>query len=99
MLLAGNTISVIRNVFAVLYLITVLSICLMIVFENRNPVKTLAWLLVILLVPVAGVVIYVLFGRYYRKQKIYSRKGLADSKTACRTCEPSGWDAAQGAGR
>jgi cardiolipin synthase len=80
MLLAGTTISVLRNVFAVLYLITVLSICLMIVFENRNPVKTLAWLLVILLVPIAGVVIYVLFGRYYRKQKIYSRKGLADSK-------------------
>jgi len=80
MLLAGNTISVLWNVLAVLYLITVFSICLMIVFENRNPVKTLAWLLVILLVPVAGVVIYVLFGRYYRKQKIYSRKGMADSR-------------------
>lgn len=80
MLLAGNTISVLRNVLAVLYLITVFSICLMIVFENRNPVKTLAWLLVILFVPIAGVIVYVLFGRYYRKQKIYSRKGLADSK-------------------
>jgi cardiolipin synthase len=80
MLLAGNTIFVLRNVLAVLYLITVFSISLMIVFENRNPVKTLAWLLVILLVPVAGVVIYVLFGRYYRKQKIYSRKGMADSR-------------------
>ncbi len=65
---------------AVLYLITVFSICLMIVFENRNPVKTLAWILVILFVPFAGVIIYMLFGRYYRKQKIYSRKGLADSR-------------------
>ncbi|MFN2313018.1 MAG: cardiolipin synthase [Bacteroidales bacterium] len=80
MLLAGNTISVIWNVLAVLYLITVFSICLMIVFENRNPVKTLAWLLVIVLVPVAGVIIYVLFGRYYRKQKIYSRKSMIDSR-------------------
>lgn len=80
MLLAGNIIFVLRNVLAVLYLITVFSISLMIVFENRNPVKTLAWLLVILLVPVAGVIIYVLFGRYYRKQKIYSRKGMADSR-------------------
>ncbi len=80
MLLTGNPISVLWNVLAVLYLITVFSICLMIVFENRNPVKTLAWILVILLVPVAGVVIYVLFGRYYRKQKIYSRKGMTDSR-------------------
>ncbi|MFZ2338241.1 MAG: cardiolipin synthase [Bacteroidales bacterium] len=80
MLLAGNTISVLWNVLSVLYLITVFSICLMIVSENRNPVKTLAWILVILFVPFAGVIIYMLFGRYYRKQKIYSRKGMADSR-------------------
>jgi len=79
MLLAGNIVSVLKSVFAVLYLITVFSICLMIVFENRNPVKTLAWLLVILFVPVAGLVIYIVFGRNYRKQKIFSKKSHADS--------------------
>ncbi|MCK7531207.1 MAG: PLDc N-terminal domain-containing protein [Marinilabiliales bacterium] len=62
----------------------------MIVFENRNPVKTLSWLLVILFVPVAGVIIYGLFGRNYRKQKIYSRKSLADSAQACLPCQPAG---------
>ncbi len=80
MILSGNIMSVLKNVLAVIYLITVFSICLMIVFENRNPVKTLAWILVILFVPVAGVIIYMLFGRYYRKQKIYSRKGLTDAR-------------------
>ena len=79
MLLAGNIFSVLKNVLVVIYLITVFSICLMIVFENRSPVKTLSWLLVILFVPVAGVITYVFFGRNYRKQKIYSRKSLADS--------------------
>ena len=79
MLLDGKIVSVLKNVFAVLYLITVFSICLMIVFENRNPVKTLAWLLVILFVPVAGLFIYIVFGRNYRKQKIFSRKSHADS--------------------
>ncbi len=79
MLLAGNILSVLKNVFAVLYLITVFSVCLMIVFENRNPVKTLSWILVILFVPGAGMIIYALFGRNYRKQKIYSRKSMADS--------------------
>jgi cardiolipin synthase len=78
MLLAATIVTVLKNVLAVLYLITVFSISLMIVFENRNPVKTLAWLLVILFVPVAGVIIYIFFGRNYRKKKIYSKKNLDD---------------------
>jgi cardiolipin synthase len=78
MILAGNGIIILKNVLAVVYLITVFAICLMIVFENRNPVKTLSWMLVILLIPVAGMIIYFFFGRNYRKQKIYSRKSLAD---------------------
>ena len=79
MILAGNGIIVLRNVLAVVYLIAVFAICLMIVFENRNPVKTLSWMLVILFIPVVGMIVYFFFGRNYRKQKIYSRKSLADS--------------------
>ncbi len=79
MILAGNGIIVLRNVLAVVWLIAVFAICLMIVFENRNPVKTLSWLLVILFIPVVGMIVYFFFGRNYRKQKIYSRKSLADS--------------------
>lgn len=79
MLLAGNLFPILKNVFAVLYLVTIISICLMIVFENRNPVKTLSWLLVIILIPFVGLITYLFFGRNYRKQKIYSRKGHADS--------------------
>lgn len=79
MILAGNGIIVLRNVLAVVYLIAVFAICLMIVFENRNPVKTLSWMLVILFIPVAGMIVYFFFGRNYRKQKIYSRKSLTDS--------------------
>jgi cardiolipin synthase len=78
MLLAGNIAAVILDVVVLLYLITVVTICLMIVFENGNPVKTLSWLLVIVFVPVAGLIIYIFFGRNYRKQKIYKRKSLID---------------------
>jgi cardiolipin synthase len=79
MILAGNGIIVLRNVLTVVYLIAVFAICLMIVFENRNPVKTLSWMLVILFIPIAGMIVYFFFGRNYRKQKIYTRKSLADS--------------------
>jgi cardiolipin synthase len=78
MLLAGNIAAVILDVIVILYLITIVTICLMIVFENGNPVKTLSWLLVIVFVPIAGLIIYMFFGRNYRKQKIYTRKSLID---------------------
>lgn len=78
--MTGNTITIILWIVAILYLVTVLTICLMIVFENRNPLKTHSWLLVIILVPVAGIILYVFFGRNYRKQKIYNRKSISDSE-------------------
>jgi cardiolipin synthase len=79
MILAGTALSVVRNILTVIYLISVFAICLMIVFENRNPLKTLSWMLVILFIPVVGIIIYFFFGRNYRKQKIYTRKSMADS--------------------
>lgn len=68
----------IQGVLSLLYLLTVVFVCLMIIFQNRNPLKTLSWILVILLVPFAGIIIYIFFGQNYRKQKIFSRKGLID---------------------
>ncbi|MCJ7819587.1 MAG: cardiolipin synthase [Bacteroidales bacterium] len=80
MISSGNSITVIQGVLAILYIITVITISIMIVLENRNPLKTHSWLLVIILVPVAGIILYVFFGQNYRKQKIYSRKSLADNE-------------------
>jgi cardiolipin synthase A/B len=68
----------IQGVLSILYLLTVVFICFMIIFENRNPLKTLSWIMVVLLIPFAGIIIYIFFGQNYRKQKIFSRKGLAD---------------------
>ena len=51
-----------------------------ILLENRTPVRTLAWLLVLILVPVVGLVLYIYFGMNYRKVKMFSMKGLGDVK-------------------
>lgn len=61
-----------------LYLLTIIFVCLMIVFENRSPVKTLSWVLVVLLIPFLGIIFYIFFGQNYRKQKIFSKKSLLD---------------------
>jgi cardiolipin synthase A/B len=68
----------IQGVLSILYLITILFVSLMIIFENRSPVKTLSWVMVVLLIPFAGILIYIFFGQEYRKRKIFSRKGLKD---------------------
>ena len=73
-----NSIIGLQGILSILYLITILFVCLMIVFEKRSPVKTLSWVIVVLLVPVLGIIFYIFFGQNYRKQKIFSRKSVLD---------------------
>lgn len=70
--------TVIPVILSLLYLLTILFLCLVIVFQNRSPVKTLSWVLVVLLVPFLGIFFYIFFGQNYRKQKIFSKKNVLD---------------------
>lgn len=45
-----------------------------IVMDNRNPVKTMAWILVLIFLPVVGLVLYVFFGRSQRHERIIGKK-------------------------
>lgn len=53
-------------------------VVILVITDDKNPVKTLAWVMVLIFLPVAGLVFYIFFGQNYRKQKIFSRKGLQD---------------------
>lgn len=64
---------------AVLLRVNLLWIGLVIFLENKNPDKTLSWLLVLILLPVLGFVLYVLFGRSYRKKKKVEAKTRSNS--------------------
>ena len=66
------------SLITIIYLITVVFIAILIILENRNPVKTISWILVLVLLPLIGIVFYLFFGQEYRKSKMYSRKGLKD---------------------
>ena len=48
---------------SILYLITVVFIAFLIILENRNPEKTISWILVLILLPFIGIVIYLFFGQ------------------------------------
>jgi cardiolipin synthase len=54
----------------------VISTIVVVVLENRNPFKTLAWILVLAFLPIIGLIFYFFFGRDIRKEKLISRKGF-----------------------
>lgn len=61
-------------IFTILYTITILGLVLVVILENRNPLKTLSWVVVLLLAPGIGLIFYFFFGQDNRKQRIISRK-------------------------
>lgn len=61
-------------IITTLYFLTVISLIGVVISENRNPLKALAWVLVIGFVPIVGIVIYILFGQDQRRKHIISRR-------------------------
>ena len=59
-----------------IYLAVILSTIWVVVLENRNPVKTIAWVLVLVFLPVIGLVFYIFFGRTHRRDQIISKRSF-----------------------
>lgn len=76
----------VKSVIAILYVLIVLATVVVIVNDRRDPVKALSWILVVTMLPVAGLIFYVVFGRNYRKEKIFNRKEIDDFKQIDRLC-------------
>jgi cardiolipin synthase len=49
------------------------SVCVVVISNNKNPVATTAWLIVIIFVPLIGLILYLLIGRNYRKNRLYQK--------------------------
>ncbi|MFV0553991.1 MAG: cardiolipin synthase [Mangrovibacterium sp.] len=59
-----------------IYALLIIVLVVLILFEKRNPLKTISWIMFVIFVPVIGALFYVFFGQLYRKKKMFSRKGL-----------------------
>ena len=53
---------------------------LVIIFENRNPVKTIAWCVVLAFMPVIGLLLYILFGMDNRHRRLIKEDDLSRLK-------------------
>lgn len=77
MLLSAETFTTawwIYLILVVAYFVTILSTVIVIISENRNPVKSLAWVTVLLLLPVVGLIFYIIFGRNITNTRMISRR-------------------------
>ena len=56
--------------FDIVYFGAIISTIVVIILDNRNPVKTMAWILILLFLPIVGLVFYFFFGRSQRRERI-----------------------------
>ena len=77
--------SLIIILLIVLYLYMIISAISVLLLENRNPVRSLSWVIVLVLLPIIGIILYLLIGQNYRKQKIISKKSIRHNTKLSKT--------------
>jgi len=60
-----------------LYVAAIVSVIILLLLENRNPVKAVSWILVLVFLPVIGLILYLFFGRNFRRQRLISRRSYS----------------------
>ena len=68
--------SVVYDIFMILYTLTIVGTIVIILSENRNPLKSLGWATILVLMPIVGILLYLLFGRRLKHRHMISRKKL-----------------------
>lgn len=63
-------------IFLTIYIVTVLGTVIVVISENRNPLKSIAWIVVLLFFPIGGLIFYFFLGQDFRKQRMISRKSM-----------------------
>ncbi|MDE6740965.1 MAG: cardiolipin synthase [Muribaculaceae bacterium] len=58
----------------IVYVVVVISCVVVVVSENKNPIRAVSWTLALLFLPIIGVVFYLFFGRSLKGKAMVSRK-------------------------
>ncbi len=67
---------ILLSYLAISYIASII-VSINIILQNRDPAKTMAWLLIFILLPGIGLLIYAVLGRNIRKHKIFKTQKLA----------------------
>lgn len=66
------------QVFTIIYTVISIIISIDILLDNRDPSSTVAWLMVLFILPVIGIFLYLYIGRNHRKKKTFIKKRNED---------------------
>ncbi|MDQ3141788.1 MAG: cardiolipin synthase [Bacteroidota bacterium] len=67
-------------IWLIIYFVFLTLVCLRIIFETHSSTKTLAYLLIVIFLPLIGIPFYLAFGINYWRKKLYSKKSGHDEK-------------------
>lgn len=84
---AAITFSDVWTIVSFVYTIFVLLTVAVLISERREPVKTLAWIMLITMFPVGGMILFLVFGQNHRKQRTFARKEWVDAATIDKLCQ------------
>ena len=62
--------------FLVVYSIIIIITMVRVLMDNRQPAKTMAWMLVLMFIPFLGIILYIFFGQNTRKERKIWQQGL-----------------------
>lgn len=62
--------------FDIVYFGAIIGTIVVVVLDNRNPVKTMAWILILMFLPIVGLIFYFFFGRSQRRERIIGKKSF-----------------------
>lgn len=55
--------------FLALYVVVIIMVMVRVLMDNRQPAKTMAWMLVLTFIPMLGIILYFFFGQTTRKER------------------------------
>lgn len=67
-------------ILEIVYIIILIVVCLRIIYDTDDSTKTLAYLTLVILLPIIGIAFYFVLGVNYRKNKLYDKKLMSNGK-------------------
>lgn len=61
-------------ILEIVYALTIISVILVVISENKNPLKTLSWVMVLIFLPVFGLIWYLTFGQDFTKKQVITKR-------------------------
>ncbi len=68
--------SILYYVLLIAYGLLIVSALVTVLLDNKQPAKTMAWLMVLIFIPVIGLILYIFFGQDIRKQRLVSQRSM-----------------------